>query len=205
MKTLEKELEVPNDTGLLNIDTNVKSEFTNSPQISPYYKTGNPLVSQHTDRTKIPITSNSNNTTPQRIYAREEMYHGSKRQDLPDVTQHGQNKQAGQPSVVLQQLVQSPLYVNLAPGSLHRLPDGRTSLVQLDNVTSVNTSVTNHNTNTPLLIQNNTKGITPLILKGADNNFSPVILQSNIINPDTQTVMYTSVQGKYIICHILKF
>lgn len=198
MKKLEDELTVVNnDSGLLNIDTNITSNIIVSPQHSPYYNmSGNPLVSQQscptTKTERIPLKQN----VIQGAYVKNDSYHVRPQTEdapLPDVTQHGQTAQS---PMVLQQVVQSPLYLNLAPGSLQRLPDGRASLTQVNGATRVNSALKNSSSNPQLLIQNNSnKGVTPVFLKGADANFSPVILQSNIINPETQTLMYTSVQG----------
>lgn len=196
MKKLEEELStVDNDTGLLSIDTKIKTE--SQPQVSPYYNTsGNPLVSQYNH------VANSQTPQPKSspvlgLYGREESYTLKNRKDaapLPDVTQHGPKLST---PMIVQQVVPSPLYVNIAPGTLQQVPD-RTPLVQLDGVAQVN-QPTKAQRSQPLLIQNGPKGVTPLILKTTDASFSPVILQSNIINPETQTLMYTTapVQGKF--------
>lgn len=205
MKTLEDELSRVDDHPLLSVDTKVKSEVTPQPQVSPCYNpTGNPMVSQYTHRAKTQtITTPQAKSSPvQGVYAREESYNLPLNDGapLPDVTQHGRKRipaQAPAPMLV-QQVVQSPLYVNLAP-NVQQLPDTRASLMQMDGTTQMNQSTKAKQTNQPLLIQNNAKGMTPLILKTSDASFSPLVLQSNIINPETQTFMYTSapIQGKF--------
>ncbi|XP_075972874.1 sterol regulatory element binding protein [Anticarsia gemmatalis] len=204
MRTLEDELSrVDNDPLLLSVDTKVKSESVTQPQISPCYNpTGNPMVSQYTHRPKAqPVTTPQVKSSPvQGVYGREESYNLqiSESTPLPDVTQHGHNRIPAQTPMIVQQVVQSPLYVNLAPTSVQQIQDGRGSLLQLDGGTPVNhPSKPKPAPNQPLLIQNNAKGMTPLIIKTSDASFSPVVLQPNIINPETQTFMYTSapVQG----------
>lgn len=205
MRKLEEELTyTEHDSGLLSVDTKLKVEIASSPQGSPSYNTsGNPVISQYTQRPKTspqpsPQTPQHVNTSPvQGLYAREETYnlrHVNDGAPLPDVTQIGPNRPKKAPMIV-QQVVPSPVYVNLAPGSIQQLPDGR--VVQLDSIKQVNTPPKPKQTNQPLLIQNNGN---PFIIQTSDANFSPVILQSNIINPETQTqtIMYTSapVQGK---------
>ncbi|XP_053599757.1 sterol regulatory element-binding protein 1 [Plodia interpunctella] len=206
MRKLEEELtSVDSDSGLLSVDTSIKSESTSQPQSSPYSSNpGNPLFSQfsHTVK-KSPQSSPSAKSSPvQGVYAREEGYTlrpKTENTSAPDVNKHGR-KLPTQTPMIVQQVVQSPLYVNLAPGSIHQLADGRGSLVQLDGVQQVKQTNKNQQPNQPLLIQSNAKGVTPLLLK-SDSNFSPVILQSNIINSETQTLMYTNapVQAQNII------
>lgn len=201
MKKLEDELgtvENEIDSDLLMVDTKIKKEVT-PPQVSPYHNGGNPLVSQYTHVTKGSKASQPKTSPVQGVYGRDEGYtlrHRTEGAPLPDVTQHGQRVSKQTPMLV-QQVVQSPVYVNFAPGNIQQLSDGRQPLVQLEGVTHLNQLNKTHQTSQPLLIQNNTKGVTPLILKSTDASFSPVILQSNIINPETQTLMYTSapVQG----------
>ncbi|XP_048481030.1 sterol regulatory element-binding protein 1 [Plutella xylostella] len=197
MQKLEQELALTdNDAAMLNVDTKV--EVATSPQVSPYYTTaGNPLVSQ---QTRLPSIQTVHRAPPSIKpvpggYTRESVYQLKEESPLPDVTQHSQRQQAAQPPLVVQQVVPSPLYVNLPPGSYQRLPD-RTSILQLENLTQINQQP-KLQPQQPLLIQNNAKGVTPVIFKGADANFSPLILQSNMINPEAQTIMYTSapVQG----------
>lgn len=199
MQKLEQELALTdNDTAMLNVDTKV--EVATSPQVSPYYTTaGNPLVSQ---QTRLPSIQTVHRGPPSIKpvpggYTRESVYQLKEESPLPDVTQHSQRQQAAQSPLVVQQVVPSPLYVNLPPGSYQRLPD-RTSILQLDNLTQINQQP-KLQPQQPLLIQNNAKGVTPVIFKGADANFSPLILQSNMINPEAQTIMYTSapVQGMF--------
>lgn len=204
MKKLEEELSsVDNDTGLPSLDTKIKSESPQHPQVSPYYSiSGNPLVSQYTHATKQSHSPRPKTSPVQGVYGREESYnlrHRNNDAPLPDVTQHGQKVPAQTPMIV-QQVVQSPIYVNLAPGTLQQVPDGRAPLVQLEGVTQLNQG-SKSQPSQPVILQNNPKGVTPFILKSTDSNFSPVILQSNIINPETQTLIYTSapVQGKSIL------
>lgn len=214
MKTLEEELAfVDNDSGLLNIDTKIETEIT--PQVSPYdpHQSGNPMMSSQSNSAKaaapivlaqgawnnktVPLAKNPLQGTP---YAREEGYRVRRRPDvapLPDVTQHTQ-RQSIQAPLLVQQVVQSPLYVNLPPGSYQQLSDGRGgSLVKIES--SQIHQQHNLPTSQPLLIPNNPKGVTPLILKGGDQHFSPLILQSNILAQEPQTLVYTSapVQGEF--------
>lgn len=199
MKKLEEELAfVDPDPGILNVDTKCNPNIS-SPQLSPYYNApGNPLVSQHPQNRKSHHHVQQPKSSPVLgVYGREEGYNLDIKNEatLPDVTQHCPNQSTPTPMVV-QQIIQSPLYVNLAQGSLQKLHDGRTSLVQLDGVSKISQASKPPSTQ-PLLLPNNAKNVTPVILKSTDSNFSPVILQSNIINPETQTLMYTSapVQG----------
>ncbi|XP_013185690.2 sterol regulatory element-binding protein 2 [Amyelois transitella] len=203
MRKLEEELTaVDSDSGLLSVDTSIKSESPTNSQASPYSSsTGNPLFSQFSHTVKqSPQNSPSAKSSPvQGVYGREEGYTLRPKTEStpsPDLNKHGQRRMPTQTPMIVQQVVQSPVYVNLAPGTLHQLSDGRGSLVQLDGVQQLKQTKQTPQPTQPLLLQNNTKGVTPLILK-SDANFSPVILQSKIINPETQTLMYTSapVQG----------
>ncbi|XP_047545572.1 sterol regulatory element-binding protein 1 isoform X2 [Vanessa atalanta] len=204
MKKLEEELAyVDPDPGLLNIDTKFNSNVS-SPQLSPYYNApGNPLVSQHPRNRKSQTQAPQPKSSPVLgVYGREEGYNlniEAESTPLPDVTQHGP-KQPAQTPMIVQQVIQSPLYVNLGHGSLQKLPNGKGSLIQLDKVSQLNQANKSQKPSQPLLLPNNTKAVTPVILK-SDSNFSPVILQSNIISPETQTLMYTSapVQSQGII------
>ncbi|XP_026747103.1 sterol regulatory element-binding protein 1 [Trichoplusia ni] len=197
MKTLEDELaRVDNDPLLLSVDTKVKTEVAVQPQVSPSYNpTGNPMVSQYTHRAKAQslATPKAKSSPVQGVYAREESYNLSIHDGppLPDVTQHGHSRPPAPSPMIVQQVVQSPLYVNLAP-NVQPLPETRPSVMQIDGATQINHVNKAKPPNQPLLIQNNTKGVTPLILKTSDASFSPVVLQSNIFNPETQTFMYTS-------------
>ncbi|CAB3224915.1 unnamed protein product [Arctia plantaginis] len=203
MRTLEDELSrVDNDPLLLSVDTKIKTEVATQPQISPCYNpTGNPMVAQYTHRPKPqPVTTPQVKSSPvQGVYAREESYNLriNDNTTLPDVTQHGQNRIPSQTPMIVQQIVQSPLYVNLGATNLQQTPEGRTSLLQLDGTTQVtHPSKPKPASNQPLIIQNNPKTVTPLIIKTSDASFSPVVLQSNI-NAEAQTFIYTSapVQG----------
>lgn len=202
MKKLEEELSsVDNDTGLPCVDSKIKSESPQNSQLSPYCSTsGNPLVSQYSHVSK-PSHSPQPKTSPVRgVYGREESYnlrHRNSDAPLPDVTQHGQ-KVPPQTPMIIQQVVQSPLYVNLAPNTFHQVPDVRAPLVQLEGVAQLNHG--SKSQPSQFVLSNNPKGVTPFILNSTDPNFSPVILQSNIINPETQTLIYTSapVRGKSI-------
>lgn len=210
MKTLEDELaRVDNDPLLLSVDTKVKTEVAAQPQVSPSYNpTGNPMVSQYTHRAKAQsiATPKAKSSPVQGVYAREESYNLSIHDGppLPDVTQHGHNRPPAPNPMIVQQVVQSPLYVNLAP-NVQPLPETRPSVMQIDGATQINHANKAKPPNQPLLIQNNTKGVTPLILKTSDASFSPVVLQSNIFNTETQTFMYTSapVQSKFLLVLIL--
>ncbi|KAM3967924.1 LOW QUALITY PROTEIN: sterol regulatory element binding protein [Aphomia sociella] len=200
MTKLEAELAtVENDSGFLSVDTDINPDSPLHAQESPYSNTGNPLVSQYWNTNNPPqkTTLNQKSSPIQGARIKDEGISVPIKNNttpLPDVTQHGQNRVSQAPMIV-QQVVQSPFYVNLAPGSIHQFQESRGSLVQLDGVSQTKQSSKTQQSQ-PLLLQNNTKGVTPVILKTSDANFSPVILQSNII-PDTQTLMYTStsVQG----------
>ncbi|XP_072941541.1 uncharacterized protein SREBP [Epargyreus clarus] len=203
MKKLEEELSyVDNDSGLLSDDTKPTLDILSSPQVSPYNgSSGNPMVSQYTHDRKVPAQNTQLKFRPVRnAYGREESYNlreTTQGSPLPDVTQHGQTRFPAQAPVLVQQVVPSPVYVNLTSGKLKQMPDGSASLVQLDGVTNITQPAKGQHPSQPLLLPNNTKNVTPLILKTTDANFSPVILQSNIINSETQTLMYTTapVQG----------
>lgn len=203
MRKLEEELATTDDSGLLSVDTKVKVENSPQSQQSPHYTTsGNPLVSQFTHTVRAPPQTSPNVTrSPVQVVPSnyEDGYKRRKTKDgpnLPDVTQHTQKRVPQQNPIMVQQVVQSPVYVNLAPGSLHQI-DNRGSLVQLDGVQQVKQTNKSQQPAQPLLIQNSPKGMTPLILKTTDANFSPLILQPNLINTEPQTLMYTTapVQG----------
>lgn len=199
MKKLEEELSIV-ETDPLTVDTKYSSNVS-SPQTSPYLNTqGNPLMSQQPHNRKEQFHAQQPKSSPVLgMYGREESNNLESKMEtssLPDVTQNGQNQPAQTP-MILQQVIQSPLYVNLAPGSLQKLPDSRASLVQLDGKQR-NQTIKPQQPTQQLLLPNNMKGVTSVFLKSGDSNFSPVILQSNILNPDSQTLVYTSapVQGK---------
>ncbi|XP_063823417.1 sterol regulatory element-binding protein 1 isoform X2 [Ostrinia nubilalis] len=208
MRKLEEELATTDDSGLLSIDTKIKTENSPLSQHSPHFNSpGNPLVSQYTHTVKTSPQSPPNiKRSPVQVvpnsgfddgYGSTKLRKTNDGAPLPDVTQPSKNRGPAQGPMIVQQVLQNPLYVNLAPGSIHQLPDGRGSLVQLESVPQVKQSNKPQQAGQPLLIQNNPKGMTPLILKTTDSNFSPVILQPNIINTEAQTLMYTSapVQG----------
>ncbi|XP_022829698.1 sterol regulatory element-binding protein 1 isoform X2 [Spodoptera litura] len=205
MKTLEDELSRVDDHPLLSVDTKIKSELPSQPQLSPCFNyIGNPVVSQYTHRAKAHLisTPQPKSSPVQAATSREDIFNlpVNDGAPLPDVTQHGRPKVPAQTPMIVQQVVQSPVYVNLAP-NVQQIPDGRQPLMHMDTgTTQITQPAKTKPANQPLLIQNNTKGhntMTPLILKTSDASFSPVVLQSNIINPETQTFMYTSapVQG----------
>ncbi|XP_059060154.1 sterol regulatory element-binding protein 1 [Achroia grisella] len=199
---LEAELAtVENDSGLLSIESDIKTDSPTQPQVLPYPHTGNPLFSQYWSPNKPPQNTgqNQNNSPVRNTSLKEKGFSLPLKNDgvpLPDVTQHGHSRVSPQAPMIVQQVVQSPFYVNLAPGSIHQFPDGRGSLVKLNGISHVKQSSTTQQSGQPLILQNNNKSVTPVILKTTDTNFSPVILQSNMI-PETQTLMYTSapVQG----------
>ncbi|CAK1551782.1 unnamed protein product [Leptosia nina] len=194
MVKLEEELAlIDHDIQLIDADT--KSVSNTPPKASSYNtSTGNPLVSQYSqNRTSLPQTPQPKSSPVLGVYGREESYNLVNKPDstvLPDTPQCAPTQAPQQTPMIVQQVVPSPLYVNMSHGSLQQLPDGR-SLVQLDGVQKVNQS-SKPQTTQPILLPNNTKGVTPVIIKSNDSNFSPVLLQSNIINPETQTLMYTS-------------
>lgn len=202
MKTLEDELSRVDDHPLLSVDTKIKSEVPSQPQLSPCFNyIGNPVVSQYAHRAKAhSISTPQPKSSPvQAVSPREDVYNlpVNDGAPLPDVTQHGRRRVPAQAPMIVQQVVQSPVYVNLAP-NVQPIPDGRQPLMHMDTgTTQITQPAKTKPANQPLLIQNNTKGVTPLILKTSDASFSPVVLQSNIISPETQTFMYTSapVQG----------
>ncbi|CAG4964691.1 unnamed protein product [Parnassius apollo] len=195
MSKLEEELSlVDNDSNLdwcIDNKSNVEKQSQASPQCNPG---GNPLVSQYSQNRKT-----QSNDVPQPksspilgVYSRDEEYNLQLSNDgapLPDVTQHGQTRVSPQSPMVIQQVVQSPVYVNITKANLQQIPDGRASLVQIDGGTQL-TQAHKHQSTQPLLIPNNAKNVTPFILKSADPNFSPVILRSSVINPEAQTLMY---------------
>lgn len=197
MKKLEDELSfTENDPELLSID--IKSEIASSPQLSPSYNTtGNPVISQYTHRPKT-ATSPQHANTPaapvQGVFTHIESFTPPQNAPLPDVTQIGPKPAPKQSPIMVQQVVQSPLYVNLGNLGTGNIQLQDTSLMQVDGIKQ-GTPVNKPKQNPPLLIQKN--GNTPFIIQTSDANFSPVILQSNIINSDTQTLMYTRapVQG----------
>lgn len=210
MTKLEQELtfvDNTNETGLLDIDTKCKPEISSSPQVSPNYNhTGNPVMSQHTHRIRPtpPISK-----PIQGGYIKEEKFNlptslENASVTFPEVIPQQRTQVQNQP-MIFQQVVQSPVFVNLGPaGNIQPMPDKRSNVIQVDNVPQVNKTSPLKQQSQPLLIQNNPKGV-PFILKSSDSNFSPVLLQSNIINPKTQTLMYTStpLQGKYRYVQIL--
>ncbi|CAG9563153.1 unnamed protein product [Danaus chrysippus] len=198
MKKLEEELVfADNDTGLLNVDTKFNTNVSSSQDSLCYTTPGNPLVSQHPQKRKLPPFTQQSKTSPVLgVYGREESYNlevKAESHQLPEVLLQNAQNQTVQTPMFVQQVIPKPQYVAL--GSLQKLPDGVTSLVQLDSPINQNTKA--QPSAKPLLLPNNAKGVTPVILKSSDSNFSPVILQSNILNPETQTLMYTSapVQG----------
>lgn len=220
MVKLEEELSLI-DQDIHLMDVEAKSVVDPPPKISPFAVTtnsGNPLVSQYSQiRNSVPPQIQTSQISPQPKstpvighYGKEESYNLHKKNEvlLPEATQCPQPPKASlskppqQTPIMVQQVVQSPLYVNLAHGSLQQLPDGR-GIVQLDGVQKVN-QTTKSPTNQPILLPNNAKGVTPVIIK-SDANFSPVLLQSNIINPETQTLMYTSasIQGKILSINLI--
>lgn len=197
MTKLEQELtfvDNTNETGLLDIDTKCKPEISSSPQVSPNYNhTGNPVMSQHTHRIRPtpPISK-----PIQGGYIKEEKFNlptslENASVTFPEVIPQQRTQVQNQP-MIFQQVVQSPVFVNLGPaGNIQPMPDKRSNVIQVDNVPQANKTSPLKQQSQPLLIQNNPKGV-PFILKSSDSNFSPVLLQSNIINPKTQTLMYTS-------------
>ncbi|XP_045492625.1 sterol regulatory element-binding protein 1 isoform X1 [Colias croceus] len=200
MVKLEEELAlIDNDIDLIDVDT--KFTANTSPKVSPYpNRTGNPLMSQYSQSTKSSVQIPQPKRSPVLgVYGREESYNlplTKESTPIPDKTPCVTTQAPAQTPMIVQQVVQHPLYVNLTHGSLQQLPDGRTSLVQLDGVQQIN-DTHKPQTTQPLLLPNNAKGVTPVIIKSSDANFSPVLLQSNIISPETQTLMYTSapIQG----------
>lgn len=200
MKKLEDELSfTENDAELLSVD--VKAEIASSPQVSPSYNTtGNPIISQYTHKPSATPAAPKHANTQGHSHSQVEGYKLQPRNGvpLPDVTQIGPNVIPKPTPMIVQQVVQSPLYVNLGTGNIQQLQDGRTSLVQVENIQQ-GSPVNTPKQNPPILIQKN--GNTPFIIQTSDANFSPVILQSNIINPETQTIMYTRapIQGMLLL------
>lgn len=199
MKKLEDELTfTESDPELLSVD--IKAEIASSPQVSPSYNTtGNPIISQYTHKaSNAPITPQHAKTS-HIVYGKAEGYNLQPRNGapLPDVTQTGPSTLPKQTPMVVQQVVQSPLYVNIGTGNIQQLQDGRSSLVQVEGLKQ-GSPVNKPQQNPPLLIQKN--GNTPFIIQTSDANFSPLILQSNIINPETQTLIYTRapIQGSFL-------
>ncbi|KAG6463290.1 hypothetical protein O3G_MSEX013788 [Manduca sexta] len=198
MKKLEQDLVLVdngNDSGFLSVDTKSNPEITSSPQVSPNYTCpGNPLVSQYTHRAK----QSSQNVSRPKVdpvfvpYTRQVK---EEKPSAPDVFQPAYQVQKQSPMIV-QQVVQSPLFV-MGPGNIQKVPEAKPSLVQLDGVTQINQINNKKQPNQHVLIQNN-KSV-PFILKSSDANFSPVLLQSNVINPETQTLMYTSTPVQAVV------
>lgn len=203
MSKLEEELSlVDNSPSLDWCLENAKVE-TKPQQILQPKHNGNPLVSQYSQ------TSKPSHNVPQPksspilgVYSRDEGYNLKPVNNvapLPDVTQHGQTKITAQQPMVIQQVVQSPVYVNITRANLQQFPDGRTSFVPIDGSTQLTQASKTNQPNQPLLLPSNAKTVTPFILNTQDPSYSPVILRSNILNPETQTLMYTSepIQGKF--------
>ncbi|CAH4033444.1 unnamed protein product [Pieris brassicae] len=191
MVKLEEELAlIDRDIQLIDVDT--KRVVDKPSAVSPVVTSGgNPLVSQYSqNRNSVPVQVAVPKSSPLLgHYGREESYNLQiKNEGLSDTLQNATQtppaKTPQQTPIMVQQVVQSPLYVNLSHGSLQQLPDGR-GIVQIDGVQKVNQVKTS--TNQPILLPNNTKGVTPVIIK-SDSSFSPVLLQS--ISPET--VMYTT-------------
>ncbi|XP_068627585.1 sterol regulatory element-binding protein 1 [Battus philenor] len=197
MSKLEEELSLMEDNSCLDWGMDGKNVEI-KPQLSPQHNpTGNPLVSQYSQSRKTqPNVTQPKSSPVLGVYSRDEGYNLQpaikKDVPLPDVTQHGQTKVAPQTPMVIQQVVQSPVYVNITRANLQQFPDGRTSLVPIDGSTHVTQASKTNQPNRPLLLPNEPKTVTPFILKSTDSSYSPVILRSNIINSDTQTLMYTN-------------
>ncbi|RVE45714.1 hypothetical protein evm_009622 [Chilo suppressalis] len=201
MKKLEEELATTDDSTLLSVDTQFKNEVLPKPELSPHYHSpGNPLVSQYTHSIRqpeqtSPVTRN-NNVQPTPMQVSPESFkprQSNESMPVPDITPRApKNRVAPQGPMIVQQVVPRPVYVNL-----QQLPECGGSFVQLDSVPQIKQVNKPPQTTQPLLIQNSPKGIAPLILKTTDANFQPVILQSNLINTDGQTLMYTTapIQG----------
>lgn len=201
MRKLEEELAL-DGPDLLSVDTKFNT-ISPSPQVSPHYATtvnGNPLVSQYpSSRNNKPHVPHPKSSPVLGVYGREEGYNLQMKKDEPslkDMLKRG-NKQPVQAPMIVQQVLPSPLYVNIGQGNLQKV-DSR-PLMKVEGVPHVTTSKPQQTH--PLFLPNNTKGVTPVILKSTDASFSPVILQSNIISPESQTLMYTSapIQGKNIL------
>lgn len=205
MTKLEQELALAdNDTGLLCIDT--KSDAADSSQVSPYFPStpSNPLVSQHKktyrSHREVPVTTRipaySLDISDRDVFFIDTTKIPAKEPDLPQLSQ----RPSAQAPVLVQQLVQSPLYVNLAAGNIKHVRGTQQPVIQFSG-SQINQQANLQSQNPQVLIQNNPKTVAPLILKGSDANFSPVIFQSNLIHPE-QTYVYTSgpVQGKLFFC-----
>ncbi|CAH2063297.1 unnamed protein product, partial [Iphiclides podalirius] len=200
MSKLEEELAIVDNDPSLDWCVENKTIVEAKPQASPQYNSsGNPLVSQYSHNRKVsqpPQSVSQPKSSPvQGVYSREEGYNLQPPNDgapLPDVTQHGQTRVPPQSPMVIQQVVQSPVYVNITRANLQQFPDGRASLVPIDGTAQLTQGNKAHQQNQPLLLPSNAKTVTPFILKSTDQSYSPVILRSNIINPEAQTVMYTN-------------
>ncbi|GBP33144.1 Tigger transposable element-derived protein 4 [Eumeta japonica] len=192
IKKLEDELAlIDNDPGLLNIETSTLKQEDRTTQHSYYNTSSNPLVSQQPAGSSQDV---SRANPVQGVYAREEAFRLNQKNDagrtvLSSVRQQGSN--TPQAPVVVQQVVQSPLYVNLAPGTLHPIQEMKTSVVPINRIgrPPINQPVHANVQQQPVVFQN--KG-TPFIFKGNDANLSPLILQPNVINPKQQTLVYTA-------------
>ncbi|XP_013175272.1 PREDICTED: sterol regulatory element-binding protein 1 [Papilio xuthus] len=197
MSKLEEELSLV-DNNSPSLDWCVDSaKIETKPQQSPQPKhNGNPLVSQYSQTSKPAHNVSQPKSSPVLgVYSRDEGYNlqpAKNSAPLPDVTQHSQAKITPQQPMVIQQVVQSPVYVNITRANLQQFADGRTSFVPIDGSTQLTQASKTNQPNQPLLIPSNAKTVTPFILNTQDANYSPVILRSNIINPETQTLMYTS-------------
>ncbi|CAK1578345.1 unnamed protein product [Parnassius mnemosyne] len=195
MSKLEEELSLVDNDPNLDWCIDNKSNIDKQSQASPQCNAGgNPLVSQYSQNRKTqPNDAPQPKSSPiLGVYSRDEGYNLEPSNDgapLPDVTQHGQTRVSPQP-MVIQQVVPSPVYVNITKANLQQFPDGRASLVQIDGGTQLTQANKTHQSTQSLLIPNNAKTVTPFILKSADPNYSPVILRSSVINPDAQTLMY---------------
>ncbi|XP_041972661.1 sterol regulatory element-binding protein 1 [Aricia agestis] len=199
MKKLEEELStVDGESDLISVDTKYNT-IVPSPQVSPYYSTSNPLVSQHPTNRNAQFQDHSKTIPDLGAYKRIE-------------AQNLQPKEEAKPEKPQTQPVQTPMIVQQVPNSLfvnlaqlQKVNDGRGSIVQLENPQKSNPPIKPQAKSQPLLLPHNGQRVTPVIIKTSDANFSPVILQSNIINPETQTLMYTTapIQGAQqpIIAH----
>ncbi|VVC92076.1 unnamed protein product [Leptidea sinapis] len=187
MVKLEEELALI-DNDIIDIDKTCKAELKTSPQSSPYYSnsnSGNPLVSQYSQNTKVPVQTSQPKSSPiLGVYGREESYYLPNTNKTPVSEPQCVTKTHTQSPMFVQQVVQSPVYLNLSHGLQH-FQDGRVSLVQIEGAQQLNQNA-KPRTAQPLLVPNNTKNMTPVIINNAESHFSPVILQSN------QTLMYSS-------------
>lgn len=207
MSKLEEELSLVDNDPSLDWCVDNKANVEVKSQVSPQCNTSrNPLVSQYSHSRKVtPQNVSQPKSSPvQGVYSRDEGYNLQPTNDgapLPDVTQHGQTRVSPQSPMYIQQVVQSPVYVNITRANLQQFPDGRASLVPIDGTTQLTQRNKVPQQNQPLLIPSNAKTVTPFILKSADQNYTPVILQSNIISPEAQTVMYTNepISGIYFL------